>query len=174
MDSALFLLSALLYMSVSVAFSRGRPFRTPIYKNYLFMASLLILAFFTLFLIFLAPQPLLDFLLIRTIPDVDFNLLLAGIAAGHFLISVFFEMFVVEQVRLWEWIRRSCSCGRRASKRYKVILRHFASATNGNASLDHEVVPDQSEIANPVAVLNKTMLSKVVGDGGLTANKTRL
>uniref|UniRef100_H2YT62 Cation-transporting ATPase n=1 Tax=Ciona savignyi TaxID=51511 RepID=H2YT62_CIOSA len=50
--SALFYFSCFLYMSASVAFSRGFPYRTPIYKNYLFIGSLLFLVAFTLFLIF--------------------------------------------------------------------------------------------------------------------------
>uniref|UniRef100_H2YT63 Cation-transporting ATPase n=1 Tax=Ciona savignyi TaxID=51511 RepID=H2YT63_CIOSA len=49
--SALFYFSCFLYMSASVAFSRGFPYRTPIYKNYLFIGSLLFLVAFTLFLI---------------------------------------------------------------------------------------------------------------------------
>uniref|UniRef100_H2YT60 Cation-transporting ATPase n=1 Tax=Ciona savignyi TaxID=51511 RepID=H2YT60_CIOSA len=56
--SALFYFSCFLYMSASVAFSRGFPYRTPIYKNYLFIGSLLFLVAFTLFLIFGAPTEL--------------------------------------------------------------------------------------------------------------------
>ena len=159
-------------MSVSIAFSRGSPFRTPIYKNYLFLISLLVLVAFTLFMVFLSPIEFDNFMLIRPIPDLEFNFLLIGVVVGHFLIALFFEMFVVEQPVIWEWIRRSCFHARHVSKKYKALLLNLDS---GHVNLDHVVETGQSSVLNPFAVLNKPVLSKVVANGGdMISRKTRL
>ena len=146
-------------MSVSVAFSQGKPFRTPIYKNYFFLLSLFVLLLFDLFVLFLAPQELDDFLLIRTIPDLYFEILLVSIAAVHFLISVGFEMLVVEPRWIWIFIHQNCSwCfSKHISKRYKTLLRGLETTSGTDPGCDHEAA---MENPNPWLALNKPLKSR--------------
>lgn len=172
-NSALFIFSSFLYMSVSIAFSQGRPFRTPIYKNYLFVLSLLILLLFNLFVLFLAPQSVNDFLMIRTIPDVNFELLLLIIAAAHFVVAVAFEMLIVEQHRIWSAIRRKCACYYRnhVSKRYKTVLNRL-EVNSGDPDLGDTL--ERGDILNPLVFVNKSIESQSRHDKLSVETKTQL
>uniref|UniRef100_A0A7N6ADY4 Polyamine-transporting ATPase 13A2 n=1 Tax=Anabas testudineus TaxID=64144 RepID=A0A7N6ADY4_ANATE len=58
-NTTLFYISSFQYLSVAVVFSKGKPFRQPSYKNWLFMLSCIALYTF-LFLILLCPVPAID------------------------------------------------------------------------------------------------------------------
>jgi len=137
--TAIFYVSCFLYMSFSVAFSRGKPFRTPIHRNYAFLLSLLVLVALTVFLMYWAPLPLSNFMLDRVIPDQYFLSVILALATIHFVASVSFEMLVIEQPAVWEVLRRS-RCFRRMKrtpvKRYKTLIRMFGKDKNGFDSLD--------------------------------------
>ena len=170
--SSLFIVSSFLYMSVSVAFSRGKPFRTSIFKNYFFIGSLLLLIGFNTFLLF-APTSVADFMMIRIIPGTEFKLILLGVAGGHFITCVFFEMAVVEQSALWGAVRSIFARFRsnNASKRYKVIRQQLESTCD--VTINHMTEKDQSVVVNPISVLNKPLHSKVMTNHE-HSTKTRL
>ena len=108
--------------------------------------------------------------MIRTIPDVKFNLVLVGVAGGHFVICLLFEMLIVEQSAIWEWFRRFSS--HHVSKRYKVISRQLDC---DHVNFDQVIETGQSDVLNPLVVLNKPIVSKVVVNGiDKITNKTRL
>ncbi|XP_066467193.1 polyamine-transporting ATPase 13A3 isoform X2 [Tiliqua scincoides] len=50
-NTTLFFISSFQYLAVAVAFSKGKPFRQPCYKNYLFVVSVTALCAFTLFIL---------------------------------------------------------------------------------------------------------------------------
>ena len=143
-STAIFYVSCFLYMSVSVAFSRGKPFRTPIYRNYAFLLSLLVLVAFTVFLMYWPPLPLSNFMMDRVIPDHNFLSVLLALATIHFVASVSFEMLVIEQPAVWKVLRRS-RCFRRMKrtpvKRYKTLIRMFGKDKNGFDPLDRSPLP---------------------------------
>ncbi|XP_078491913.1 polyamine-transporting ATPase 13A3 [Ciona intestinalis] len=166
--SALFYFSSFLYMSTSLAFSRGFPFRTPIYKNYLFIFSLLVLLGFTLFMIFGAPISFDNFVMVRRIPDPIFLLIMVGIAGGHFIVAVFFEMILIERSAVWDWIRGStfAKWGRRAPpKRFKVLRGYFQTGET----------PMEIGVINPMSSVGLTFTSTIKYDAKIDyCKKTRL
>ncbi|XP_060098854.1 polyamine-transporting ATPase 13A3 [Heteronotia binoei] len=57
-NTTLFFISSFQYLTVAVAFSKGKPFRQPCHKNYLFILSVLVLYAFTLFILLHPVQPI--------------------------------------------------------------------------------------------------------------------
>ncbi|XP_069776141.1 polyamine-transporting ATPase 13A3-like isoform X3 [Narcine bancroftii] len=77
-NTTIFFVSVFQYITIAFVFSIGKPFRKPINTNYLFLAVLIVLYLFTLFLM-LFPSNRLD---------------------------TFFEEMVTNNHRLWNWLSR--------------------------------------------------------------------
>ncbi|XP_026230760.1 probable cation-transporting ATPase 13A3 isoform X2 [Anabas testudineus] len=89
-NTTLFYISSFQYLSVAVVFSKGKPFRQPSYKNWLFMLSCIALYTF-LFLILLCPVPAIDsFLDIVCVPH-DWRLTLVIIVMVNAAVSFLME-----------------------------------------------------------------------------------
>nr|CAB3224445.1 probable cation-transporting ATPase 13A3 [Phallusia mammillata] len=163
--TVVFFLSCFLYLSVSVAFSRGKPFRTSFYKNYAFVVSLLFLVACNLFLMFGAPLPLADFMQIRVIPDTMFLIWIVVFSVGHFVVSVCFEVGFVERPLVWEFLRGTRlyrACQRKENRRYVTIQRCLRD-TSGHEGLTPFPFPVRdkvlvSEVFTPTPVHVKTRL----------------
>lgn len=133
-----------MYLSVGVAFSRGHPFRTRIYKNYWFLFCLLFLTVFTLLLMFVVPVSWNDFFALVEIPDLKFLIIICCIAIGHFIISVSFEMGLVENFTFWKILKSFCNCFYVNAKSHKIISGILTS------DLDKENLhKDFDNISNP-------------------------
>lgn len=96
--TAVFTVSAFQYIALAVAFSKGSPYRKPIYTNYVFLINILISTALTLYLV-LSPFNWLQTLFqLRLAPSLAFRLFLVGLACVSFLLSVIAEMFVIHFV----------------------------------------------------------------------------
>lgn len=159
--TTLLYVSAFMYLSVSVAFSHGKPFRTAIYKNKWFLASLLLLAGFTIFMMFSAPLEFNEFMEQWRIPDLDFLLLLCGIAAVHFIMSLFIEYFLIENTYIWSKIKSLCA-KKTHRKQYKNIERYLQcsnpSYKNGSRRRRTHLA---DEIAIPALFDGQVVYSKI-------------
>lgn len=118
-----------MYVSVSVAFSYGKPFRTAIYKNKLLLGSILLLTSFNLFMMFGAPLEFNEFMALWRIPDMDFLAILSGIIAVHFIMSLLIEKFFIEHPYLWNMIKSFCSCAKTPEKKQYKKIEHFEKST---------------------------------------------
>uniref|UniRef100_A0A670IED5 Polyamine-transporting ATPase 13A3 n=1 Tax=Podarcis muralis TaxID=64176 RepID=A0A670IED5_PODMU len=67
-NTTVFFISSFQYLIVAVAFSKGRPFRQPCYKNYLFVISVIVLYAFVLFVLLHPLQPIDWFLELVCVP----------------------------------------------------------------------------------------------------------
>ncbi|XP_034988881.2 polyamine-transporting ATPase 13A3 isoform X5 [Zootoca vivipara] len=67
-NTTVFFISSFQYLIVAVAFSKGRPFRQPCYKNYLFVISVIVLYAFILFVLLHPLQPIDWFLELVCVP----------------------------------------------------------------------------------------------------------
>ena len=124
--SALFILSCFIYINTSLAFNRGAPFCSPIYKNKLFVLNVLFLYAFTICLImYLAPMELLNFMSIRVIPDIYFMTFILGLSVAHCVISILFDHVVVESSSLKQIIKKLkyfCFSNAYNGRKYKEII----------------------------------------------------
>ncbi|XP_006873192.1 PREDICTED: probable cation-transporting ATPase 13A3 [Chrysochloris asiatica] len=95
-NTTLFFISSFQYLIVAIAFSKGKPFRQPCYKNYFFVASVIILYVVILF-IMLHPVASIDQVLqIVCIPD-QWRITLLIIVLVNALVSIMME----ESVDRW-------------------------------------------------------------------------
>ncbi|XP_038642827.1 probable cation-transporting ATPase 13A3 [Scyliorhinus canicula] len=108
-NTTLFFVSCCQYLAVAFVYSKGRPFRQPVYRNYLFMACILILYGFII-LIMMYPIKVIDdfFQLVCVPPDWRNKMLLLTLA--NVSLSILVENFLCDSSFRW---LRNLFAGRR-------------------------------------------------------------
>ena len=93
--TVIFIVSGFQYLSVALAFSRGKPFRKPWYTNFAFTISMVILTAVTTTMLLLPENPFSHF--IQLMEDewrLNFRSELLLFAASHLLVALFIEAVV--------------------------------------------------------------------------------
>merc|ERR1712154_549885 len=125
----LFMSSIFMYISMAVVYSRGSPYRKPVWTNWLFILALAILIGLSLGIV-LGKADWIDALFefkyeYRTVdmteddsplylpplPKIDSNypevrLLFIVLGAVHFLLAYIAEEFLVNNPKIWKWCKR--------------------------------------------------------------------
>uniref|UniRef100_UPI00398F77AB polyamine-transporting ATPase 13A3-like isoform X3 n=1 Tax=Pristiophorus japonicus TaxID=55135 RepID=UPI00398F77AB len=104
-NTTVFFVSVFQYITIAFVFSMGKPFRKPISTNYLFLAVLVILYLFTLFLMLFPSSNLDTFFEFVCIPYI-WRIYILLMVVGHFALSVFLEEVLTNNHRLWNWLSR--------------------------------------------------------------------
>ncbi|KAI2797592.1 hypothetical protein BLOT_014126 [Blomia tropicalis] len=96
---ALFASSVFQYITLAVVFSKGKPYRQPLYTNQLFLVSLLTMTCVTVFIVVYLPPFFADFFELKTagIP-ISFRILMVILALAHFFLAILCETFIVDYV----------------------------------------------------------------------------
>ncbi|XP_023381323.1 probable cation-transporting ATPase 13A3 [Pteropus vampyrus] len=102
-NTTVFFISSFQYLIVAIAFSKGKPFRQPCYKNYLFVMSVIILYVFILF-IMLYPVASIDQVLQIVCVPYQWRITMFIIV----LINAFVSIMVEESVDHWGKCCLSC------------------------------------------------------------------
>uniref|UniRef100_A0A8D0HAK4 Polyamine-transporting ATPase 13A3 n=1 Tax=Sphenodon punctatus TaxID=8508 RepID=A0A8D0HAK4_SPHPU len=89
-NTTVFFISSFQYLIVAIAFSKGRPFRQPCYKNFLFVMSVLVLYIFTLFLM-LYPVESIDWFLELVCVPYQWRITILIIAGINAFVSILVE-----------------------------------------------------------------------------------
>ncbi|XP_071500491.1 polyamine-transporting ATPase 13A3-like [Diadema antillarum] len=129
-NSVVFLVSSFQYIILAAAFSKGAPYRLPIWSNVLFVVALIILVLMTSVMMFL-PVPwgfLENNIQLRQIAPVSlsFTLFLAALVLFNFLFAFVFETFVFDTTTFKKCIR-PLRCKRQPKNRYKLVERAIVS-----------------------------------------------
>ncbi|RWS13255.1 cation-transporting ATPase 13A3-like protein [Dinothrombium tinctorium] len=129
---AIFSISAMQYITLAVVFSKGIPYRKPMYTNYPFLISILFTFAFTLYII-VYPHPWLAQKLELELTNVDllFRVVIASMTILNFLFSLITESFIVDylifkKLRSTQWFRSMS----RSYKPYKKILSECKNGTS--------------------------------------------
>uniref|UniRef100_A0A3Q3JU03 Polyamine-transporting ATPase 13A3 n=1 Tax=Monopterus albus TaxID=43700 RepID=A0A3Q3JU03_MONAL len=101
-NTSLFYVSSFQYLIVAIVFSKGKPFRQPSYKNWPFVASVLCLYFFLLFIMFHPVESIDEFLEIVCVP-FKWRVKLFLIILVNAGVSVVVETFILDIV-LWKLV----------------------------------------------------------------------
>ncbi|XP_062904803.1 polyamine-transporting ATPase 13A3-like isoform X2 [Mobula hypostoma] len=108
-NTTIFFVSVFQYITIAFVFSIGKPFRKPISTNYLFLAALVTLYLFTLFLMLFPSRSLDSFFEFVCIPYI-WRIYILLMVIAHFALSVLLEEMVTNNHRLWDWLSRvDCS-----------------------------------------------------------------
>ncbi|XP_026168470.1 probable cation-transporting ATPase 13A3 isoform X3 [Mastacembelus armatus] len=104
-NTTIFYISCFQYLAVAIVFSKGKPFRQPSYKNWLFMLSCIGLYIF-LFLILLHPFPVIDsFLQIVCVP-YEWRIMMVVLVGGNVAVCFLLEILILDII-LWRLVFRS-------------------------------------------------------------------
>ncbi|KAF4020869.1 hypothetical protein G4228_012718, partial [Cervus hanglu yarkandensis] len=99
-NTTVFFISSFQYLIVAIAFSKGKPFRQPCYKNYFFVVSVVMLYAFILF-IMLHPVDSIDQVLQIVCVPYPWRITMLIIVLVNAFVSIAVENFFVDMV-LWK------------------------------------------------------------------------
>ncbi|XP_022090226.1 probable cation-transporting ATPase 13A3 isoform X2 [Acanthaster planci] len=97
--TTMFFISSFLYIVVSFLFSRGPPYRKPIYTNILFTIDLIVLLLFTTFVLMVYVRPIYDFILLKNVP-LNFRCMILGLAVAYLVCRLLLEVSYLSSDRL--------------------------------------------------------------------------
>lgn len=92
---AVFSVSLFQYITLAIIFSRGKPYRKPIYTNFILSSSLLLMTAFCTYMTLQAPKWLESLLELKMPVTFDGRLMIIGLAAANFVISFIFEEIIL-------------------------------------------------------------------------------
>ncbi|XP_062945291.1 polyamine-transporting ATPase 13A3 isoform X2 [Cynocephalus volans] len=99
-NTTVFFISSFQYLIVAIAFSKGKPFRQPCYKNYFFVVSMIVLYVFILF-IMLHPIASVDQVLQIVCVPYQWRVTMLIIVLVNAFVSIMVENFFLDMV-LWK------------------------------------------------------------------------
>ncbi|XP_006898602.1 PREDICTED: probable cation-transporting ATPase 13A4 [Elephantulus edwardii] len=145
---------------VALVFSKGKPFRQPIYKNYVFVLVLIIQLGVCLFILFANIPELyrcLDLVCTPTLWRVYVVIMLSA----NFLVSFFVEEAVIENRMLWTEIKRRF--GYQSKSQYRIWQRALANDSswpplNQTSYCDMSGCGREVSYSNPVFESNEEQL----------------
>lgn len=100
-NSSVFLISLYQYVVVCVAFSISKPFRQPLYTNLPFVASLVVLSVFNLYITIASDSWIFSAFSVETDLNIEFRLSLICIAFVNGVLTFFFEKIAVWYISIW-------------------------------------------------------------------------
>ncbi|XP_072722511.1 polyamine-transporting ATPase 13A3 isoform X4 [Ciconia boyciana] len=99
-NTTLFFISSFQYLIVAIVFSKGKPFREPCYKNFLFVISVIVLYVF-IFFIMLHPVEPIDTLLELVCVPYEWRVGILIIVILNVIVSVLMENVLLDMI-LWK------------------------------------------------------------------------
>ncbi|XP_025025376.1 probable cation-transporting ATPase 13A4 [Python bivittatus] len=119
-NTSVWLLCTVNCLMVALVFSKGKPFREPVYKNYIFMAVLTVQLAVCLFFLFANIDELYAQMDLVCTPTL-WRVWLLGLLLIAFVVSFTVEEVLIENRALWKLIKRRV--GYQSSSRHKQLQR---------------------------------------------------
>ncbi|XP_067322392.1 probable cation-transporting ATPase 13A4 [Anolis sagrei] len=123
-NTSVWLLSTISCLMVAVVFSKGKPFRKPIYQNYLFVLVLVVQLAVCLFLLFANIEDLYVRMELVCTPML-WRVSLLIMLLVNFAVSFMVEEAIIENRALWRLLKRAF--GYQSSSQYKKLQRSLNS-----------------------------------------------
>ena len=134
-STVIFIVSGFQYLSVALAFSRGKPFRRPFYTNFAFTISMVILTAMTTAMLLLPANPFSHFIqLMEEEWRPGFRGKVMFFAVGHLITALFIETFVADSKFLKAASKRLMGKTESKNRHKRIILslkndEHWPPAT---------------------------------------------
>lgn len=155
-DTVVFIMSSFQYIILAAAFSKGPPYRLPIWKNYLFVLDVIFLSACTSALILIPARWgfLKDFLQIdlKVNREIWYPLCIMGMVAVYAILAFTLEAFIVDNSNVKSCFRR-LRCKRQPKNKYKLIEKEICEDKNWppvenseipNNSINHSMVINEA------------------------------
>ncbi|XP_060604032.1 polyamine-transporting ATPase 13A3-like [Ruditapes philippinarum] len=95
-NSAVFYSSAYQYIILAIIFSKGKPYRQPIYSNMYFLLNLLVCFGITVWLNIYPTDGVAEFFEIEVIPSIPYRFIFLGAAVANLIVCLLLETFVLD------------------------------------------------------------------------------
>uniref|UniRef100_A0A0B7AE23 Cation-transporting ATPase n=1 Tax=Arion vulgaris TaxID=1028688 RepID=A0A0B7AE23_9EUPU len=129
-STVIFLLSSFMYLAVAFTFSKGPPFRKPIYTNVMFLSTLVVLFVLSTLLLLCPWEPILNFFDMMPLyasTDFSFRLAIYGMALAFMVMSVVVEWIVIDSSWLRCLYRFIGHLMKSQPSKYKVVCKEIKS-----------------------------------------------
>ncbi|KAK5649470.1 hypothetical protein RI129_000499 [Pyrocoelia pectoralis] len=93
---AVYITSIFQYIILLVIFSKGKPFRKPIYTNKIFSCDIILMTLICLYILFYPAKWIITILDLKVPPEYSFNFIILTFVVAHFICALVFEDLIVE------------------------------------------------------------------------------
>ncbi|XP_077998030.1 polyamine-transporting ATPase 13A3-like [Glandiceps talaboti] len=104
--TTIFLVSVFQYLIVAAAFSTGKPYTKPIYRNYLYTGALTILVIFSIIIVMLPDENFGSFFELKQYPKYYFRGVILAIALVNMVLSFLIEFGIIPRT----WLKYILEC----------------------------------------------------------------
>lgn len=95
---AVFSTSLFQYITMAIVFSQGKPYRMPIFTNFSFFSSIILMIAINSYIVIYPPEWVINVLELKLPPEMNPRLAIILLSFVNFLACLFFETFLVEFV----------------------------------------------------------------------------
>ncbi|KAL6418480.1 hypothetical protein ACFW04_012062 [Cataglyphis niger] len=117
------------YITMAIIFSRGKPYRRPIYTNSPFMLSIFLLTFICAYITVYPAHWIVDALQLMLPPVYDWRLIILALAIANFLICFFVESIIIERI-IENALKKRMQKPNKSKKRYLKIEYELKNCEN--------------------------------------------
>ncbi|XP_029680789.1 probable cation-transporting ATPase 13A3 isoform X1 [Formica exsecta] len=117
------------YITMAIIFSRGKPYRRPIYTNSAFMFSIFLLTLICAYITVYPAHWIVDALQLMLPPVYDWRLIILALAIANFLICFFVESIIIERI-IENALKRRMQKPNKSKKRYLKIEYELKNCEN--------------------------------------------
>ncbi|KAG5864745.1 hypothetical protein JTB14_000355 [Gonioctena quinquepunctata] len=135
---AIFSISLFQYIIMCVVFSKGKPYRKPLYTNVYFTASLVITTSFCIYMV-LSPAEWLRNVIELKLPPIEGRYAMLGIALANFIVCTVLEDLIVEYF-LGKVVASRLGMMEKSKRKYLAVLKDLNEETSWLQSSDEEAV----------------------------------
>ncbi|XP_012263211.2 polyamine-transporting ATPase 13A3 isoform X1 [Athalia rosae] len=122
----IFVISSMQYIILAIVFSKGRPYRKPLWTNWGLLTSFILMTIFSVYMTLFPFKWLADTFELELPTDVGFRYVLVIYGFANFVLAMFVEYFVVEYI-VFGKLRYRWHNVDKSKKRYLAIERDMAA-----------------------------------------------
>ncbi|KAK0166024.1 hypothetical protein PV328_004483 [Microctonus aethiopoides] len=126
---SVFCVSIFQYITMAIIFSRGKPYRRPIYTNNAFIVSIALLIIICTYIVIFPANWIIDLLKLQLPPNLEWPGIILLLAFINFLICFFIETFIIECI-IEKQIKSRIYRPEKSKKPYLVIEHELRNEPN--------------------------------------------
>ncbi|XP_077998098.1 polyamine-transporting ATPase 13A3-like isoform X2 [Glandiceps talaboti] len=103
-STMIFYVAAFQYIIVAFLFSKGPPFRKPLYTNIPYTIGLVVLTGITIYLVIYPGEKVREFFMLMEIPEMLFRVVILAIALANFLAALIVEVYIANSILVKDFL----------------------------------------------------------------------
>ncbi|XP_012255739.2 polyamine-transporting ATPase 13A3-like [Athalia rosae] len=158
---SVFCVSLFQYITMAIAFSRGKPYRMPIYTNTAFIMSILLLTVICIYITAYPANWVINALQLTLPPGYEWRVLILTLGLANFLLCLFVESFIIEFL-IEKKLRPKLYRPEKSKKSYLAVV-HYLKNNSGwpRLSTAKPTLHITSSLENMTKVMNTTFIADI-------------